>query len=182
MAAGEARGLTPVGPPPAALAAPSRADVSLMVAESTVFWRRKKLVGAPPDEMWLPDVGVAAVEAREPAEDGLTPAVVVVPLAAAAADVAVAPEALAFVAASRVSPPDDARRPPGLDEVAEMDRWTLRCPDALVEPVVDPVDACDEWPDEGTREVGPDATADSVRGGTPRSDKELPDRDPSLSS
>jgi hypothetical protein len=37
MAAGEASGRTPVGPPLEALPAPSRADVSLMVAESTVF-------------------------------------------------------------------------------------------------------------------------------------------------
>ena len=43
MAAGEARGLTPAGPPLEAFAAPSLADVSLMVAESTVFCRRKKL-------------------------------------------------------------------------------------------------------------------------------------------
>jgi len=53
MAAGEARGRTPVGPPPVALAAPSRADVSLIVAESTVFCRRKKLVGAVTVELWL---------------------------------------------------------------------------------------------------------------------------------
>ena len=38
MAAGEANGRTPVGPPLEALAAPRRADAaSLMVAESTVF-------------------------------------------------------------------------------------------------------------------------------------------------
>ena len=37
MAAGDAKGRTPVGPPLEALPAPSRADVSLMVAESTVF-------------------------------------------------------------------------------------------------------------------------------------------------
>lgn len=122
MAAGEARGLTPVGPPLEALAAPSRADVSLMVAESTVFCRRKKLVGGgTADETWLEAVGVTDVEARLPADDGV---VAVVPLALAAA--APAPEALALAAASRVSPPDDARRPPGLDDVAEMERWTLR--------------------------------------------------------
>ena len=49
------------------------------------------------------------------------------------------PEALAVVAASRVSPPEEARRPV-LDEVAEMERWTLRGAEALVEPVPEAVD------------------------------------------
>ena len=172
MAAGEARGRTPVGPPPVALAAPSRADVSLIVAESTVFCRRKKLVGAVTVELWLVPWGVTAVEARLPAE------------AVAATALAAAPEALALEAASRVSPPDDARRPV-FDDVAEMERWTLRCPEAeaFVEPVPEPVEACDEWVDEGTNEAGPDVTAAaSGREGTPRNDKELPDRDPSLSN
>lgn len=72
------------------------------------------------------------MEARLPAE------------AVAATALAAAPEALALEAASRVSPPDDARRPV-FDDVAEMERWTLRCPEAaFVEPVPDPVEACDE--------------------------------------
>lgn len=119
MADGEARGRTPVGVP-AALAAPILVDVSLMVAESTVFWRRKKLVGAeaPLLELWFV-TGAAEADVRLPEDDvGVTPAL---PGAAVAAD----PEALAFEAASRVSPPDDARRPV-LDDVAEMERCTLR--------------------------------------------------------
>lgn len=65
-------------------------------------------------------------------------------VAVAATAFAVAPEALALVAASRVSPPDDARRPV-FDDVAEMERWTFLCPEAaVVEPVPEPVDACDE--------------------------------------
>ena len=175
MAAGEASGRTPVGPPLEALPAPSRADVSLMVAESTVFWRRKKFVGATPPELWLATWGVAAVEARLPAVAVVVPALV--PEAAAEA----APEALALVAASRVSPPEDARRPV-LDDVADIDRWTLRWPEALTETVAVPDPDWDEWPEDGT-EDGPDAAvAASVRGGTPRNDNELPDLDPSLSN
>ncbi len=121
MAAGEASGRTPVGPPPPdALAAPSRADVSLMVAESTVFWRRKKLEGggAPP-VLWLADVVVPAVRlpTAEPAADAAPAALLPPPPAA--------PDADAVMAASRVSPPDEARRPV-FDDVAEMERWTLR--------------------------------------------------------
>ena len=176
MAAGEASGRTPVGPPLEALPAPSRADVSLMVAESTVFWRRKKLVGAAPLELWLVTWGVAAVEERLPA------VTVVAPALAPEATAEAAPEALALVAASRVSPPDDARRPV-LDEVAEIERWTLRWPPvALTETVAVPDPDWEEWPEEGT-EAGPEAAAAvSVRGGTPRNDNELPDRDPSLSN
>lgn len=177
MADGEARGRTPVGVPAAALAAPIRADVSLMVAESTVFWRRKKLVGAaaPPLELWFVTWGAAVDDVRLPADD-----VADAPVLPGAADAAAAPEALALDAASRVSPPDDARRPV-LDDVAEMERCTLLWPEALDDPAVDPVEACEvEWPEAGTRDAGPEAAADaSVRGA--RSDNELPDREPSLS-
>jgi hypothetical protein len=120
--------------------------------------------------------GVAAVEARLPA------VAVVAPALAPEATAEAAPEALALVAASRVSPPDDARRPV-LDEVAEIERWTLLWPPvALTETVAVPDPDWEEWPEEGT-EVGPEAAAAvSVRGGTPRNDNELPDRDPSLSN
>lgn len=172
MADGEASGRTPVGVPAAAFAAPIRADVSLMVAESTVFWRRKKLVGgAAPPELWFADWGVAPDDVRLPDEDvGVTPAL--------PGTAAVAPVALAFAAASRVSPPDDARRPV-LDDVADTERCTFLCPEALDEPAVDPVEAC-EPPEAGTSDAGPEAAAVSVRGA--RSDSELPDREPSLSS
>lgn len=171
-AAGDARGRTPAGPALDALAAPSRADVSLIVAESTVFCRRKKFVGAAVDEeLWFVVDAVVEPVAR-----------LVGPVDAL---VALVPEAVAVVAASRVSPPDEARRPV-FEEVADMERWTLRWPPAaaLVEPVaVEPLEACDEeWPDEGTKEAGPEvAAADSARGVIPRNDNELPDRDPSLS-
>ena len=123
MAAGEASGRTPVGPPLDALAAPSRADVSLIVAESTVFCRRKKLVGAAEadDELWLVVVGVVPPPVPPlvaPVPARLTPAV-------ALAVVEDVPVVVAVVVASRVSPPDEARRPV-LDDVAEMERWTLR--------------------------------------------------------
>ena len=172
-AAGDARGRTPAGPALDALAAPSRADVSLIVAESTVFCRRKKFVGAAVDEeLWFVVDAVVEPVAR-----------LVGPVDAL---VALVPEAVAVVAASRVSPPDEARRPV-FEEVADMERWTLRWPPAaaLVEPVaVEPLEACDEeWPDEGTKEAGPEvAAADSARGVIPRNDNELPDRDPSLSN
>ena len=173
-AAGEARGRTPAGPALEALAAPSRADVSLIVAESTVFWRRKKLVGAAADddELWLVVDDVVDPAARLAAP--------------VAAPVELVPVAVAVVAASRVSPPEEARRPV-FEEVEEMERWTLRWPAAavLVEPVaVEPLEACDEeWPDVGTKEAGPEAAAaDSARGVIPRNDNELPDRDPSLSN
>ncbi len=119
---------------------------------------------------------MAAVEARLPA------VAVVAPALAPEATAEAAPEALALVAASRVSPPDDARRPV-LDEVAEIERWTLLWPPvALTETVAVPDPDWEEWPEEGT-EVGPEAAAAvSVRGGTPRNDNELPDRDPSLSN
>ena len=176
MADGEASGRTPVGvPPAAAFAAPIR--LSLIVAESTVFWRRKKLVGAAaPVPVWFaPAWGVALDGVRLPDDEdvGVTPAL---PAAAAAAFAAAPPEA--FVAASRVSPPDDARRPV-FDDVAEMERCTPLCPDALVDPAPDPVDAC-EPPDVGTSDAGPEAAAASVRGAL--NDKELPDREPSLSN
>ena len=62
----------------------------------------------------------------------------------AATAFAATPEALALVADLRVSPPNDARRLV-FDEVAEMERWTFLCPEAaVVEPVPEPVDACDE--------------------------------------
>ena len=95
------------------------------------------------------------------------------------------PDALAVLAASRVSPPDDARRPV-FEDVAEIDLCTFRWADAafveLVAEVVD--DACDDvCPDVGTNEAGPDATAVvSTRGGMARNDKELPDLEPSLSN
>lgn len=107
-AAGEARGRTPAGPALDALAAPSRAEVSLIVAESTVFCRRKKLVGAAvDDELWLVVDDVVEPVARL--------AVPVVVLAA------LVPEVAAVVAVSRVSPPDEARRPV-FEEVAEIER------------------------------------------------------------
>ena len=179
MAAGDASGLTPAEAAPEALeeeAAASLADVSLMVAESTVFWRRKKFEGAAPVELWFEEVWGDTTPVRLPAAG-----------AAAFAPDAGAAELAVVAVASRVSPPDDARRPPAvLLDVVEMERCTLRWPPPpLAEPAADVVDeACeDEWPDDGTRDDGPDATAaDSVRGGIPRSDKELPDRDPSLSN
>lgn len=107
-AAGEARGRTPAGPALDAFAAPSRAEVSLIVAESTVFCRRKKLVGAAvDDELWLVVDDVVEPVARL--------AVPVVVLAA------LVPEVAAVVAVSRVSPPDEARRPV-FEEVAEIER------------------------------------------------------------
>lgn len=104
-------------------------------------------------------------------------------MAAPVLGVAVPEAPLAVVAASRVSPPEEARRPV-FEDVAEMERLTLARAEAFVDPVADPVEACDEeWPDEGTKEAGPEAAAaDSARGVMPRKDKELPDRDPSLSN